>query len=191
MGVRKVIVSNLVSLDGLFARPNGSLDWHVVNDEFFEFALAQLNAVDTILFGRITYKGMVSYWTSPEAIKNDPIMSEKMNNLPKVVFSKTLDKAEWGKWNNARVAKGNIGDEVKKLKQQPGKDMVIFGSGEIVSALTELGLIDDYRLFVVPVILGNGKPMFNGITKTVKLKLAETKTFKTGVVMLSYELATQ
>src|SRR5262249_2641474 len=132
------------------------------------------------------YEGMVSYWTTPEAIKNDPIISAQMNDTPKVVFSKTLDKAEWGKWNNAKVAKGNIGDEVKKLKQQPGKDMVIFGSGDIVSALTELGMIDDYRLFVVPVILGSGKPMFTGIIKQVKLKLAEAKPLKTGVVMLSY-----
>src|SRR5579859_5463618 len=163
--MRKVIVSDLVSLDGLFAGPNGDISWHVVNDEFFSYALGLLNSVDTLLFGRITYQGMLSYWTSPAAISDDAVIAEKMNTTPKVVFSKTLEKVEWGKWNNARLAKDNVADEVRKLKQQPGKDMVIFGSGSIVSALTEQGLIDDYRIIVCPVVLGDGQPLFSNIPK--------------------------
>jgi len=179
----------MVSLDGIFAGPNGEIDWFVVNDEFFQSATDLLNSVDTLLFGRVTYQGMLSYWPTPEAIKNDPIMADKMNSTPKIVFSKSLDKVEWGKWNNARLVKDHIGEEIIKLKQQPGKDMVIYGSGSIVSLLTQLGLIDEYRIFVVPTVLGSGKPQFMDITKPVKLKLSETKAFKTGVVSLTYELA--
>lgn len=185
--MRKVIVSNMVTLDGMFAGPNGDLDWHVVNDEFFKFAEDQLNTVDTLLFGRVTYEGMVSYWTSEDAIKNDAIIAEKMNTRNKVVFSKTLDKVGWGKWDNARLVKTNIGDEISKLKQQPGKDMVIFGSGTIVSTLAQLGLIDVYNIFVVPLVLGKGKQQFTDIANPVKLKLTNTRTFKTGVVFLAYE----
>jgi dihydrofolate reductase len=182
--MRKVIVSNLVTLDGLFAGPNGEIDWHVVNDEFFEDANNLLDSVDTLLFGRVTYQGMESYWTSPAAAADDPIITGKMNNLSKVVFSKTLDKVEW---KHSTLVKGDIGEQVSKLKQQPGKDMVIYGSGSIVSALTELGLIDEYRIFVVPVMLGSGKPLFQGVAKPAHLKLLRTKNYKTGVVLLDYQ----
>jgi dihydrofolate reductase len=181
--MRKIIVSNLVTLDGLFAGPNGELDWHVVNDEFFKQANDLLDSVDTFLFGRVTYQGMADYWTSPAAMADDPVITPKMNKTAKIVFSKTLDKAEW---QNSTLVKGDLAAEITRLKQQPGQDMVIFGSGEIVSALTSLGLIDDYRLYVVPVVLGSGKPMFEGITRPVNLKLTETKAFNTGVVLLRY-----
>src|SRR5262249_17783325 len=130
--MRKIIVSEMVSVDGLFERPNGDLDWHVVDDEFNEFAIAQLNAMDAILFGRVNYLGMASYWPTQQAINNDPVVAGKMNSLPKIVFSKTLKKAEW---SNSRLVAGDLGEEVSKLKQQPGKDMVIFGSAVLVSAL--------------------------------------------------------
>jgi dihydrofolate reductase len=186
MDMRNVIVSNLVTLDGFFAGPNGEIDWHIVNDEFFEEAIALLNAVDTLLFGRVTYQGMLSHWTSPSAIKDDPIIAGKMNATPKIVFSKTLERVEWGQWNNARLVKDNIVEEISRLKQQPGKDMVIFGSGSIVSTLAQHGLIDDYRIFVTPVVLGSGQPLFTGMTKPVNLTLSGTRAFKTGVVRLSY-----
>jgi dihydrofolate reductase len=185
--LRKVIVSNMVTLDGFFAGPNGELDWNVVDEEFNKYAFDLLNAVDTLLFGRVTYQGMASYWPTPAAITADPIIADKMNTIPKVVFSKTLDKVEWGKWNNARLVKDNIADEISKLKQQPGKDMVIFGSGSIVSTLTQLGLIDDYRMIVNPVVLGSGQPLFKDMAKPANLKLLRTKTFKTGVVLLNDE----
>jgi dihydrofolate reductase len=178
--MRKIIVSNMVTIDGFFAGPNGEIDWFMTDDDFFSYAVDLLNRVDTILFGRVTYEGMASYWTTAEA--NDPI-AIKMNGLPKVVFSKTLDKAEW---NNSTLAKGEIGVEVQKLKQQSGKDMVIYGSGKIVSALTQLGLIDEYHLIVVPTVLGKGMPLFEGIAKAVNLKLLETKLLKKGVIILYY-----
>jgi dihydrofolate reductase len=185
--MRKVIVSEMVSLDGFFSGPNGELDWHVVDEEFNEFARDQLDAMDTLLFGRVTYQVMANYWPTSAAIQDDPIIANKMNTLPKLVFSKTLDKTEWGQWDNTRLVKGDIGEEVSKLKRQPGKDMVIFGSGRIVSTLTQLGLIDEYRILIVPVVLGNGIPLFRGISTPVTMTLARTKTLKTGVVLLYYE----
>jgi dihydrofolate reductase len=174
-----------MSLDGFMAGPGGELDWFVVNDEFFEYSKDLLNNVDAILFGRVTYQGMASYW--PTATVNDSILADRMNNLPKIVFSKTLDSAEWGKWNNATVVKDNIADEIVKLKQQPGKDLVIFGSQSIVATLTQLGLIDEYQIIVNPVVLGRGKPFFEGVAKQIKLHLLWTKNFSTGVVVLAYE----
>jgi dihydrofolate reductase len=182
--MRKVFVSEMVTLEGFIAGPHGEIDWHMADDEFQEFAIAQLQTMDAMLFGRVTYELMASYWPTPAAMADDPIVADGMNNLLKVVFSKTLDKVEW---NNSRLAKGNMAEEVSKLKQQSGKDIAIFGSGSIVSALTELGLIDEYRILVNPVVLGSGIPLFQGVTKSVNLKLLRTKTFKTGVVLLHYE----
>jgi dihydrofolate reductase len=181
--MRKVIVSNLITLDGFLAGPNGEIDWHVVDEEFFTFANQQLNSADTLLFGRVTYEGMASYWPTPAAVESDPIVSGQMNSIAKIVFSKTLGKAEW---QNTRLVKGDLGDEIRQLKQQAGKDMLIFGSSRIVSALTNLGLIDEYRIFVNPLILGSGKPLFAGVTQPVKLRLLRTTTYQTGVVSLDY-----
>ncbi|HEX3640783.1 MAG TPA: dihydrofolate reductase family protein [Ktedonobacteraceae bacterium] len=184
--MRKVIVSMMVTLDGFFAGPNGEIDWHVVDDEFNEYADDFLSSVDTLLFGRVTYQLMADYWPSPSATTDDPIIADKMNQLHKIAFSKTLEKVEW---NNSRLVKGNITEEIAKLKQQPGKDMAIFGSGSIVSTLTQLGLIDEYRIMVNPVVLGNGKPLFKDIHDKLNLKLLRTKTFRSGNIMLCYQPA--
>jgi dihydrofolate reductase len=182
--MRKIIVSNLVSLDGYFAGPNGELDWHMVDQEFFEYAEDMLNLTDTLLFGRVTYQMMASYWTTSEAKINDPVIAGKMNALPKIVFSKTLDHVDW---ENSILIKDDIATAMLKLKQQPGKDMVILGSGSIVSAFTQMGLIDEYRIIINPVILGGGKLQFDeGIGKK-QLKLTDVKSFKSGIVMLYYQ----
>jgi dihydrofolate reductase len=182
--MRKIIVSNLVSLDGFMAGPNGELDWFVVDEEFNDYANDLLSKVDAILFGRVTYQLMANYWPTPSAITNEPLIADKMNNLPKIVFSKTLEKVEW---NNSRLVKDNIEGEISKLKQQPGKDIVIFGSGSIVSTFTQSGLIDEYRITVNPVVLGSGKPLFKSIKDRIKMKLLKKKTFDSGVVLLYYE----
>jgi dihydrofolate reductase len=109
-----------------------------------------------------------------------------MNNLSKIVFSKTLEKVDW---KNSRLVKGNITEEILKLKQQPGKDMVIYGSGSIVSALTQLCLIDEYQIFVNPIVIGSGKPLFKGLKNRLNLELIKTKTFNCGVVLLHYQHA--
>lgn len=180
--MRKIIVSNLVSLDGFFEGVNKEIDWFTVDESFFEYARQLLNDVDTILFGRITYQMMADFW--PNAIDEDAVITHKMNHLPKIVFSKTLKRVEW---DNAKLVKGNLAKEVKSLKEQPGKDIVIFGSGTLVTQLTELSLIDEYRVIINPLLLGKGNPMFKGIEDKIYLKLLKTRTLDTGVVILYYE----
>ena len=127
---------------------------------------------------------MKSYWPTPEAMKNDPVVAEKMNSLPKVVFSRTLDKADW---NNTTLVKGDLATHVRKMKEEPGEDMVIMGSGSIVSQLTQKGLIDEYQVVVVPVVLGDGKTMFDGVKEKVPLELKKTRSFDNGRVFMRYE----
>ena len=180
----KIIMFNMVTLDGFFAGPNEEIDWHRVDDEFNEFAIAQLNSADGLLFGRVTYQGMASYWPTDAAMKNDPIVAGKMNAMPKIVFSRTLKTAEW---NNTRLVKGNIVEEISKLKQQPGKDWLLFGSADLASTLMDLGLIDEFRVMVNPVVLGSGKPLFKGIKDRLNLKLVSAKKFRNGNVLLGYQ----
>ena len=181
--MRKVFVFNMVTLDGYFEGPNREIDWHNVDAEFNEYAVDMLNSVDTLIFGRVTYELMAGYWPTPDATKNDPIVAERMNNLPKIVFSKTLDKVAW---SNTRLVKDNIEEEIEKMKKRPGKDMAILGSGSIVSLFAQRGLVDEYRLMVNPVVLGQGNPLFKGIGDRIYLKLLGTRTFRSGNVLLYY-----
>jgi dihydrofolate reductase len=182
--MRKVIVSNLISLDGFIAGPKGEIDWFGWDKELESYSKEQLGSMGTILFGRVTYELMAGYWPTATADTIDQIIINAMNNLPKVVFSKTLYKVEW---NNSRLVKDDIEGEVAGLKRGPGKDIVIYGSGSIVSALAQAGLIDEYRIFVNPVVLGSGKPQFGDINDRINLKLLSTKTFGNGLVLLCYE----
>lgn len=182
--MRKIIVQEMISADGFFAGPNGELDWHVVEAEFQEYAIGMLKSMDTILFGRVTYDLMAEFWSSAIALEGDPITAELMNSLPKIVFSKTQTQLPW---NNTTVMKEIVPEEIMKLKQRPGKDIVILGSGTIVSAFAEHGLVDEYRLIVNPVVLGKGKTLFAGITKPIKFTLTNTRTLASGNVLLYYE----
>jgi dihydrofolate reductase len=182
--MRKIIVSNYVTLDGFFAGPNGEIDWFIWDEEMAQYSIALADSIDTILFGRVTYEGMASYWPTPAAKAENPVIADYMNNLPKIVFSKTLQQADW---NNTTLVKEIKPEEILKLKHQPGKNMVIYGSGGLVSTLTQLGLIDDYLIFVNPVILGNGKPLFKDLNNRVNLKLVEAKTFTSGIVLHHYQ----
>jgi dihydrofolate reductase len=180
--VRKVIVSNVASLDGFFESRSKELDWVVTDAEFFEYAKGLLRTVDTLLFGRVTYLYMASYW--PTAPVDE--IAEKMNNLPKIVFSTTLQKAEW---NNSRRIASNIEEEVSRLKGLPGKDMVVFGSAMLASSLLQWGLVDEYRVILQPVLLGSGSPLFRDVTERIRMKLMSAKSFGSGVVLLSYQRA--
>lgn len=184
--MRKVIFQNMVTLDGFFEGPGRNIDWHVVDDDFNEVAIRFLNSLDALLFGRVTYQLMANYWPSAEAVANDPIVASHMNTLSKVVFSRTLDRVEW---TNSRLVKDHAAEEVARLKRQPGKDMAIFGSANLAVTLMQNDLIDEYRIFVNPVILGGGMPLFQGITKRMSLKLLQTKVFKSGLVLLEYQPA--
>jgi dihydrofolate reductase len=179
--MRKVIVSNLVTLDGFFEGLKGELDWFVVEDEFFDYVKELFKSVDTILFGRKTFEALGSYW--PNTTEDDPTITHLMNKLPKIVFTKTLEKAEW---NNSKIIRENLEEEIHEMKKLPGKDMVIFGSGEIVSFLTNRGLIDEYRIILNPVILGEGNPMLKNINDKIKMNLFKTKKLKSGVIILYY-----
>ncbi|HEY3053469.1 MAG TPA: dihydrofolate reductase family protein [Thermoanaerobaculia bacterium] len=183
--MRKLIVFNQVTLDGYFAGVNGDISWAHKNDaEWKAFAAENASAGGVLLFGRITYELMASYWPTADAIKNDPVVAEGMNNLPKVVFSKTLDKVSW---KNTRLVKSDMPAEIRKMKKEAGKDMVILGSGSIVSQLTQEGLIDEYQIVVNPVVLGKGRTMFDTIKEKLILKRTNTRTFGNGNVLLCYE----
>jgi dihydrofolate reductase len=154
-----------------------------VDEEFNKFAIEQLDSVDTLLFGRVTYEMMASYWPTPNALADDPLVAGKMNSLPKIVFSKTLSSP---KWQNTRLIKDNFAQEVAKLKQQSGKDLIIFGSSDLAVTFIEQDLIDEYRIMVNPVALGIGKSLFKGIQTRLELKFLKTKVFRSGNVLLYY-----
>ena len=183
--MRKMLLFDMVSLDGFFAGPQGEIDWHVVDEEFNEFALGQLDAVDVLVFGRVTYQLMADYWPSPLAARNDPEVAGMMNTKSKVVFSKTLEKAEW---NSTRLFKGNLAGEISNLKGQPGRDLILFGSANLAAGLTRLGLIDEYRIMVNPVVLGSGRGLFAELEERLPLRLVKTKRFHSGNVLLTYRL---
>jgi dihydrofolate reductase len=178
--LRRVIVSNVASLDGFFETPDKKLDWVVTDTEFFDYAKAMLRAADTLLFGRATYQHMANYWPTAPADE----IADKMNNLPKIVFSRTLQKVEW---NNSRLAEKNPEEEVSKLKKQAGMDMVVLGSATVASSLLQAGLVDEYRVILQPVLIGKGNSLFKDITERMQLKLISTRAFGSGVVLLSYE----
>ncbi len=182
--MRKIIFQMLTTLDGYFEGPNREIDWHNVDSEFNEYAVDFLCKVDTLLFGRVTYQLMANYWPSPEAVKDDPIVAERMNNLDKIVFSRTLKSVEW---KNTRLIKDNFQEEIKKLKQQLGKDMAIFGSSDLAVTLIQPGLIDEFRIMLNPVVLGEGKPLFKGLKGRLNLKLIKAKAMKSGNVFIYYE----
>jgi dihydrofolate reductase len=188
--MRKITAFENTSLDGYFAGPNGEIDWFVASShagnqtEEDEFAIDSIKSTDTLLFGRVTYELMASYWPTADAMKNNPTLAERMNNLHKIVFSRTLDKVEW---QNTRLLKDNIEEEIQEMKNQPEKNMAIRGSGSIVSMLAQRGLIDEYSIMVNPVILGGGRSIFQGIKDRLHLERLETRTFKSGNVLLHYQ----
>jgi dihydrofolate reductase len=182
--MRKVIFFMFTTLDGFFeGREQGDLSWHHVDEEFVRFSLEQIRAVDMLLFGRVTYEMMASYWATPAALDEDPLTTERMNNLPKIVFSKTLSKVDW---QNTRLVKADFAEEISRLKQAPGKDLIIFGSSDLAVTFIEKGLIDEFRIMINPVALGGGKSLFHGLQSRLELKLIEVRPFKSGNVLLSY-----
>jgi len=180
-----LIVFNMVSLDGYFADLNGDMSWaHRQDPEWNTFVAGNASGDSRLLFGRTTYEMMASFWPTPQALTVMPGVAERMNSLPKVVFSRSLKKATW---NNTRLLKGELADEVRRLKREPGPDMAIMGSGTIVAQLTQEGLIDEYQVVVSPTVLGSGKSMFAGVTRRPHLKQTRTRTFGNGNVLLCYE----
>lgn len=178
----------MVSLDGFFEGPKHDLSWHNVDAEFNEFAIKQLDEADTLIFGRRTYELMAGYWPTKAAQEDDPGVAERMNNFPKIVFSKTLKNAgETEVWKNIRLIKNNAVEELIKLKKQPGKAMAVLGSSTLCVSLIPTGIIDELRIMVNPVVIGKGTALFNGIKGMLKLKRIKTRSFKNGNIVLYYQ----
>lgn len=179
--MRKLFVSNLATLDGYLAGPNGEIDWHNTDGEYEGYGEKMMLSSGAILFGRITYDLMAGYW--PTATDNNVAVTQQMNKLPKYVFSNTLTSLDW---NNAHLVKEPMEAFVRELKESEGGDIVILGSGTIVSQLTELGLIDEYRIFTVPVLLGGGIPAFPPVFNRKGLTLVSSREFSNGNVLNTY-----
>lgn len=187
--MRKVILQEFVTLDGLAAGSHDSVDFIPASTQgdqsFGREQLKLMDAIDTILLGSVTYRMFADYW--PEVTKGeDKSFADKLNEIPKIVFSKTLDSAPWGKWEEAKVVKNSAAQEVAKLKQRSGKDMVIWGSISLAQSLMKEGLIDEYRLVTCPVVLGSGRPLFLDKVDALDLRLLEAKTLDLGAVQLRY-----
>jgi dihydrofolate reductase len=179
----------MMSLDGFVAGPNGEIDWFanegfLKNTEFGQYARNLIGSVGAILLGRRTYEEFLGYW--PGATNDDPVITERMNNLPKIVFSKSLEKVSWGKFNTVRLVSEDAASEVGRLKTEAGKDLVIYGSATLVSSLLNAGLIDELQIFLHPVVLGWGKPEFTDVTRRHRLELLKATPFKSGAVALYY-----
>jgi dihydrofolate reductase len=181
--MRKLFTFNMVTLDGFFEGPNGEIDWHNAdNEEFNDFAIEQMSSVDTLVFGRKTYQMMASFWPTEIAVQSDPIIADLMNRMSKVVFSRTLEAVDW---NNTRLIHENADQEIRKLKMQPGKDLAIFGSANLISTI--LDEIDEHRVMVNPILLGGGTPLFKHTPERTRLALVSSRIFQSGNVLLNYQ----
>ena len=184
--MRSLIAFNNITVDGYFSGGNGDLSWAKASQdpEFQAYTEQNAKGGGTLLFGRITYEMMVSYWPTPMATQHNPVVAERMNSLSKYVFSRTLDRASW---QNTTLVKGDLVSEVRKLKETEGDGMVILGSGSIVMQLAQAGLIDEFQMVVNPIVLGRGRTMFSDIADPIGLKLTNSRTFGAGNGLLCYE----
>jgi dihydrofolate reductase len=181
----KLVVYNSMSLDGYFTDANGDMSWaHKQDPEWQAFVSENARGGGQLLFGRITYDLMASFWPTPLAAQSNPIVVERMNSLRKFVFSTTLDKVTW---SNTTLFKGDLTTEVRKLKQEPGPNIVIMGSGSVVAQLADAGLIDEYQIVLNPVVVGVGRTLFEGVKRKLPMKLARSRAFGNGNVVLFYE----
>ena len=184
--MRKLMAFNHVTMDGYFVSATGDMNWARQGNEdpeFSAFVAENAKGGGALVFGRKTYEMMASFWPTPMADKHDPVVAKQMNALPKVVFSRTLEKASW---NNTRLMKGDLVAEARKLKEETGPGLCILGSGSVIAQLAAAGLIDEYQMVIDPVALGKGRSMFEGIPQPLNLKLAQSRVFRNGKIFLSY-----
>lgn len=186
--MRKLIFFMHTSLDGFVAGLKGEMNWITINEELFDFVATMTEKADAALYGRVTYEMMQGYWPTagdqPNASKHDKEHSAWYKNVSKIVLSSTLSNKGL---ENTIVLNEQLAENITKIKNQEGKNILIFGSPRASHSLLQLGLIDEFWLFVNPVLLGEGMPLFKGITEITKLNLLETKTFAGGVIALHYE----
>jgi len=188
--MRKLIVSINLTLDGYHAGPDGELDWHISSwtREMGDAMCSQLAKADTILLGRITYNALAAYSSlklaGPSCQGEDFAFANMMDCYAKIVFSKTMVSASW---KNTSLLKGNMQAQIARLKKKPGRDIMVYGSNQLVNGLVAADLVDEYRLWIHPVILGNGKPLFRNLPAKLYLHLLNTERFPSGVVMMHYQ----
>jgi dihydrofolate reductase len=183
----RLIVFNQASLDGYFVDGRGDMNWarNLTPDaEWDAFVEGNARGGGILVFGRITYELMAGYWPTPAAARQLPVVAERMNALQKIVFSRSLKEASW---SNTRLVKEGMAAEIRKLKAEPGSGMAIMGSGSVVAQLADEGLIDEYQIVVVPVALGAGRTMFEGVKKPIRLRRTSSRSFANGNVVLCYE----
>lgn len=187
--MRKLKLQVQITIDGFIAGPNGEMDFMVWDwdDESKKYVSELTDSIGCILLGRVLAQGFIPYWEKIASDPNDPqyLFGKKMSDTPRVVFSRNLKDIEW---NNAILAKGELGEEIKKLKNQEGKDMIVYGGGTFVSALIKEGLIDEFHLFVNPVAIGNGMSIFKELGSKQDLTMIKAIPFDCGIVALNYEL---
>lgn len=187
--MRHVVVQEFVTLNGLAAGADGNLDFIAASTQgdqaFGRAQLAFIDTIDTILLGRVTYGMLAGYWPHVTA-GAEKLFADKLNATPKVVLSRTLERAPWGTWDEARIVSGTPADEVAKLKGQPGKDIAIWGSISLVHALITAGLVDQYRLVVCPVVIGGGRPLFSNGIPSIRMKRLNATVLDRGAVALTY-----
>jgi len=182
--MRNLYLFNMTTVDGYFeGTKKWEIDWHNVDDEFNDFAIKQLDATGTLMFGRVTYEGMAGYWPTQRAIQSDPDIAERMNSIEKVVVSTTLRRADW---ENTRIVHANVKEEIRKLKGLPGKEIGVFGSANLADSLINSGLVDECRIIINPIALGKGNSLFKANGDRTNLRLLGTTTFKSGNVLLRY-----
>lgn len=185
--MRKISSFTNVTLNGFFADAKSDMSWAhkaPTDTEWNEFTAANASGGGALLFGRITYDMMASFWPTPMAAQMMPEVAKGMNAMPKYVASRTMQKADW---QNTTVLHGDLITAVRKLKSEPGDDIAILGSGTIVAQLADAGLIDTFQIAVAPIVLGDGKTLFDGVKNRLNLKLTDSRTFKNGSVVLWYE----
>jgi dihydrofolate reductase len=185
--MRKLMVFNSMSLDGFIADTKGDMSWaHKQDEEWNSFMARNASGDGVLVFGRKTYEMMAGYWPTPVAAQNSPLVAKRMNELQKIVFSRTMEKASW---QNTTLLKGGLVEDVRRLKQEAGANLVILGSASIVAQLSDARLIDEYQIAVGSIALGGGKSMFAGIGEKLALKLVSTRSFQNGNVFLTYHPA--
>jgi len=184
--MRKLSSFTSITLDGYYKGTNEDISWHMHEGEAAEFASASSQSGNALLFGRVTYEMMESFWPTPAAYEAFPVIADGMNKSEKFVFSTTLKKTGW---NNTTIIKDNIIDSIRKLKESKGSDLTILGSGSIITQLAAHRLIDEFQVMIDPVIIGEGTPIFKGIGNRRELELISSRVFNNGVILVNYRPA--
>ena len=178
----------ITSLDGFYEGPNGELDWSIVDEEFKDFVIRQLDEADTLGFGRATYEHMAAYWPTDQAQANDPAITSRMNTKPKLVFSSALESASW---SSSTIIDGEAVERIEAIKTAPGGELLVIGSAHLTASFAAAGVLDELRIMVCPIALGQGRSLFGDLKDRVALRLAHVRQFDSGNVLLTYRPSPQ